>query len=161
EERTEAAAPGRAPSRPRAVVRMASAVEADWLLDLYTDQIRDTTEATWNASAERVEVVRRLAYEGLVLEETRGAAGDPKEVARVLADAVRAKGWRAFARGDDLDQWLLRVAFVRAHCPEAGLPALDEAGIEAALAELCEGSQSFADLREHDLSAKLRDCLGR
>ena len=25
-------------------------VEADWLLDLFTDDIRDTTEATWNAS---------------------------------------------------------------------------------------------------------------
>src|SRR5204863_350693 len=72
EERTEAPAPGRAAGRPRAVVRMASAVEADWLLELFTDAIRDTTEAVWNPAAERVDVVRRLAYEGLVLEEARG-----------------------------------------------------------------------------------------
>ncbi len=161
EERTEVTGPGRVPGRPKAVVRMASAVEADWLLELFTDTIRDTTEATWNASAERVEVVRRLSYDGLVLEETRGAKGDPAAIARVLADAVRAKGWRAFARGDDIDQWLLRAAFVHEHCPELGFPALDEAGIEAQLAELCEGSQSFADLREHDLAAALRDRLGR
>ena len=165
EERTESPGspgpPGAGRGRPRAVVRLASAVEADWLLDLFTDEIRDTTEAVWNPAAERVEVVRRLAYDGLVLEETRGASGDPREIARVLADAVRARGWRAFARGDDVDQWLLRAAFVRARCPDAGLPALDEAGIEAALAELCEGSQSFADLREHDLAEKLRDRLGR
>jgi ATP-dependent helicase HrpB len=96
-----------------------------------------------------------------VLEETRGSRGDPREIARVLAEAVRARGWRAFARGDDLDQWLLRAAFAREHAPELGLPALDEAGVEAMLAELCEGSQSFADLREHDLAAKLRDRLGR
>jgi ATP-dependent helicase HrpB len=140
---------------------MASAIEADWLLELFTEAIRDTTEATWNAAAERVEVVRRLSYEGLVLEETRGAKGDPREIARALAEAVRAKGWRAFARGDDLDQWLLRAAFANEHCPELGLLALDEAGIEAALAELCEGSQSFADLREHDLAAGLRERLGR
>ena len=159
EERTEgqgAYAAGRAPGRPRAVVRMASGVEADWLLELFTDAIRDTTEAVWNAQAERVEVVRRLAYEGLVLEETRGAKGDPKAIARVLAAAVAAKGWRAFARGDKLDRWLTRVAFVHEHCPELGLPAFDEAGIEAALAELCEGLTSFAELREHDLTAGLR-----
>src|SRR5262249_30729384 len=66
--------------RRRAVVRAASAVEADWLLDLYTDAIRDTTEATWNAAAERVEVARRLSYDGLVLEETRGAEGDPEGI---------------------------------------------------------------------------------
>jgi ATP-dependent helicase HrpB len=156
EERTEG--PG---TRTKTVVRMASAVEADWLLELYTDAIRDTTDAVWNASAERVEVVRRLAYDGLVLEETRGVKSDAGAIARVLADAVRAKGWRAFARGEDLDQWLLRAAFVREHCPDAGLPPLDEASIEAMLAELCEGSQSFADLREHDLAAKLRERLDR
>ncbi len=139
---------------------MASAVEADWLIELFTDAIRDTTEAVWNASAERVEVVRRLAYDGLVLEETRGAKGDAAAVARVLAEAVRARGWRAFARGDDLDRWLARVAFVNEHFPELGLPALDEAGIEARLAELCEGCRSFADLREHDLVAALRAQLG-
>jgi ATP-dependent helicase HrpB len=161
EERTEVTGPGRVPGRPRAVVGMASAVEADWLLELFTDTIRDTTEATWNAAAERVEVVRRLSYDGLVLEETRGVRGDPVAIARVLADAVRAKGWRAFARGDDVDQWLLRAAFVHEHCPELGFPPLDEAGIEAQLAALCEGSQSFADLREHDLAAALRDRLGR
>ncbi len=159
EERSQPGGPGRAPGRPRAEVRMASGIEADWLLELFTDAIRDTTEAVWNAGAERVEVVRRLAYDGLVLEETRGAGGDPREIARVLAEAVRAKGWRAFARSDDLDQWLLRAAFVRQHCPELDLPAVDEAGIEAALADLCEGSQSFADLREHDLAAKLRERL--
>jgi ATP-dependent helicase HrpB len=162
EERTEGPSSTKpAAGRPRAVVRMASAVEADWLLDLYTDAIRDSTEATWNPTAERVEVVRRLSYDGLALEETRGSAGDPKEIARVLAEAVRAKGWRAFARGDDLDQWLLRAAFVAEQCPELDLPALDEAGIEAALADLCEGARSFAELREHDLGAKLRERLGR
>ncbi|APR86388.1 ATP-dependent helicase HrpB [Minicystis rosea] len=158
EERTEAPAPGRA-GRPRAVIRVASAVEADWLLDLFTDSIRDTTEATWNASAERVEVWRRLSYDGLILEESRAQHGDPKNVARVLADAVRARGWRAFAKGDELDHWLARVAFVNVHCPELGLPALDEAGIESALADLCEGSQSFADLRDHDLAQGLRTRL--
>jgi ATP-dependent helicase HrpB len=158
EERTEAPFPGRAVDRrrPRAVVRMASAVEADWLLELFTDQVRDTTLAVWNAAAERVDVLRRLSYDGLVLEETRGKGGDAREVARVLAEAVRAKGWRAFARDDDVDRWLARAAFVAEHCPELGLPQLDDAGIEAALVELCEGSESFADLLDHDLAARLR-----
>ena len=155
EERTEAPGPGRPAGRPRAMVRVASAIEADWLIDLFTDAIRDTTEATWNASAERVEVVRRLAYDGLVLEESRGK-GDPHEVARVLAEAVKARGWRAFAKDDALDAWLARVAFVAEQRPEAGLPALDEAGVQAALVDLCEGSSSFAELRDHDLAAGLR-----
>src|SRR6185369_6973486 len=111
EERAEADR-ARTPGRGgRALVRMASAIEADWLLELFTDAIRDTTEATWNAASERVEVVRRLSYDGLVLEETRATSGDAGEIARVLAGAVRARGFRAFTRsdGEELDRWMLRV----------------------------------------------------
>jgi len=150
--------------RGRALVRAASAVQADWLLDLYTDAIQDTTEATWNEAAERVEVARRLAYDGLVLEETRptGALGPALEAAAATELAARAKtkGWRAFAREGDLERWLARVAFARVHCPELGLPELDEAAVEAALAALCAGRRSFAELRDADLGGAVRATLG-
>jgi ATP-dependent helicase HrpB len=155
EERSEAL-PGGLRSG-RTLVRLASAIEADWLLELFTDAITDSTEVTWDAVAERAVRVRRLAYEGLALEETRSplSPGDP-EAARVLEEAVREKGWRSFAGGDGLDGWLARVAFVRSTCPEAALPALDEGAIDASLRELCEGATSFAELRGRDVSAAMR-----
>ncbi|XXX79746.1 ATP-dependent helicase C-terminal domain-containing protein [Sorangium sp. So ce134] len=147
----------------RTVVRAASAIEADWLLDLFTDAIRDTTEATWNAAAERAEVVRRLSYDGLVLDESRPAAGAggplSEAAARELAAQAKAKGWRAFVKGDALDGWLLRVAFVRAHCPDAGLPDVGEDAVLAALEALCEGRRSFAELRDADLAGAVRASL--
>ncbi|MDI1475815.1 ATP-dependent helicase HrpB [Polyangium sp. y55x31] len=155
EERTEG-------TKGRVVVRAASAVEADWLLDLFTDAITDTTDVRWNAAQERVEVTRRLAYEGLVLEESRVAAKDPASIERIgqaLAEAACARGYRTFVRGDGLDTWLARVAFVRTHCPEAGLPTLDEAAIVETLRALCVGRQSFSELREADLGAALADRL--
>jgi len=145
-------------TRGRVVVRMASAVEADWLLDLFTDAITDTTDVRWNAAQERVEVTRRLSYEGLVLEETRVPASDPAALERIgatLADAACARGFRAFVRGDSFDLWLARVAFVQTHCPEAGFPTLDEAAIEEALRALCVGRQSFSELRAADLAAEI------
>lgn len=155
EERSEA--PGAGRRGGRVMVRLASAIEADWLLDLFTDRIRDTDELTWNAAAARVERVRTLAYDGLVLEETRAPAdaSDPA-AARVLAAAVRAAGWRSFADEGELSGLLTRLAFARTACPEAGLPALDEAAIDAALEEMCRGRASFADLRAHSLGASIR-----
>ncbi|XXT22251.1 ATP-dependent helicase C-terminal domain-containing protein [Sorangium sp. So ce429] len=147
----------------RTIVRAASAIEADWLLDLFTDAIRDTTEATWNAAAERVEVVRRLSYDALVLDESRPAAGAggplSEAAARELAAQAKAKGWRAFVKGDALEGWLLRVAFVRAHCPDAGLPDLGEDAVLAALAALCAGRRSFAELRDADLAGAVHASL--
>jgi ATP-dependent helicase HrpB len=152
EERTE----GR---HSRTRVRVASAIEADWLLDLFTDAIRDTTEITWNEAAERVEVVRRLSYEALVLEETRSQSGDPAALSKRLAEAARAKGFRAFTRDEELDRWRARVAFVRRSRPDAGLPAIDDAAMGEAIERLCEGRRSFAELREADLGSALRASL--
>jgi ATP-dependent helicase HrpB len=140
-------------SKSRAVVRTASAVEADWLLDLFTDRIRDTTDARWNGAQERIEVTRRLSYDGLVLEETRADGADPALVADALFEAASASGFRTFVHGEGFDRWLARVAFVQAHCPEAGLPEINEAAILATLRELCVGRRSFAELREANLFA--------
>jgi ATP-dependent helicase HrpB len=140
-------------------VRVASAIEPDWLLELFTDAIRDTTEILWNEAAERVEVARRLSYEGLVIEETRSTKGDAEGASKILAEAARAKGWRSFAREGELDAWMARVAFARRACPEVGLPAIDEAALYTALATLCEGKKSFAELRDADLSFAVRSLL--
>ena len=133
-----------------AVVRMASAIEADWLLELFTHAVKDTTDVVWNDSAGRAEVVRRLSYDGLVLEETRSANVTPELAARALATAARARGVRSFLKGDDLDRWLARVDFVREHCPALGLPVIDEAALGVALEKLCEGKRSFAELEAAD-----------
>jgi ATP-dependent helicase HrpB len=73
----------------------------------------------------------------------------------VLFAAAQAKGPRAFAREDELDRFMARVAFVRRCVPSAELPALDEAALEKALEALCEGRRSFAELREAGLMAAL------
>jgi ATP-dependent helicase HrpB len=133
------------------IVRVASAIEPDWLLELFTDAIRDTTEVTFNPTTERVDVVRRMAYEGLVLEETPATSADPEAVSRVLADAVMARGLRHFVDGEALDRFLARVAFVRAHCPQVAMPAIDEAGLTALVREACRGMRTFHDVRNAGL----------
>jgi ATP-dependent helicase HrpB len=144
----------------KTTVRLASYVESDWLLDLFTDAVRDTTLCVWNEASERVEVKRRLSYEGLVLEESRAPKADPALVAAALAEAVRKKGgFRAFIEGDALDDFLARLAFARRECPELPLPTLDEATIDQHLAELCEGCASFADLRAQNLAAAIKNRL--
>ncbi len=142
----------------RTLVRVASEIQADWLLDLFTDQVKDTREVVWDEAAERAVLVARLSYDALVLEESRSTRPEPEAASRVLLDAARRRGPRAFAAGD-LDRLAARVAFARAHCPEAALPALDDVTLDAALAALCEGRSSFAELREAGLDAAILDAM--
>src|SRR5262249_29146912 len=131
------------------IARAVSAIEPEWLLEMYPDRIRDVAEASWNAAAERVDAVGRLLYDGLVLDESTGTTSDPAEVTRVLRAQALNRGPHAFADGDALDRLLGRTRFVATL--SSGFPALGEVEAKEALSELCEGARSFDDLRRGSL----------
>ncbi|MCA1816526.1 MAG: DEAD/DEAH box helicase [Acidobacteria bacterium] len=130
------------------VVRLASAIEADWLLDLFAERITEDDEARWDAQGERVEVVSRLLYDGLVLDERRAAEARGAEVSRVLAEAALAAGVERFVAREEIEQFVARVEFVARAFPEASFPTFGEEDVRAALVKLCDGRRGFAGLRE-------------
>lgn len=138
----------------KTLVRLASAIEPDWLLDLFADRLSEKVEACWNAQGERVEVVRRLVYDRLIVDEWRAdkTAHEDKttgeEVARVLAGAALDAGVEAFIEREEVERFLARVEFVARTFPEANFPALGEEEVRGALALMCEGRRSFAEVRE-------------
>ena len=146
----------------QAVVRVASAIEPDWLLDLFAERLAERTEARWNAPAERAEVFGRLLYDQLLIDEwrARGGAGG-EEAARVLAAAALDAGPSAFVEREALERFLARAEFVARVFPEANFPALGEEEARAALAEMCEGRRSFAELREAARGGELFEILRR
>jgi ATP-dependent helicase HrpB len=133
-------------SRSR-VVRIASRIEPEWLIDLFADQLREGAEARWNAQAERVEVVERLLYDQLVITENRANTAGNEEAAKVLAEAALAAGLSKFVDADALAKFIARVEFVSKTFPEAGMPVFDDADPREALVALCAGLKSFAELR--------------
>ncbi|HVF41950.1 MAG TPA: ATP-dependent helicase C-terminal domain-containing protein [Pyrinomonadaceae bacterium] len=143
----------------KSVVRLASAVEPDWLLDLFADSLAERVEARWNAQGERVEVVRRLVYDQLVIDEWRADKAEGEEVTRALAAAALDAGARAFVDWEQAEGFLARVEFTAGAFPEESFPALGDADVDAALAEMCEGRRSFAELREAARSGELLERL--
>ncbi|HEV2803058.1 MAG TPA: ATP-dependent helicase HrpB [Pyrinomonadaceae bacterium] len=130
------------------VVRLASGIEPEWLLDLFTERIEETCEVEWNAQLERVETVTRLTYEGITLTESRASVVGGERVAAVLAEAALAAGYETLIDDEAVKRFLARVAFVREVFPELEFPKLDEADVRAALLTLCEGRRSLSELRD-------------
>lgn len=145
----------------KSVVRLASAVEPDWLLDLFADSLAERVEARWNAQGERVEVVRRLVYDQLVIDEWRADRSEGEEVTRALASAALDAGARAFADFEQLESFRARVEFVAGAFPEESFQALSDADVNSALEEMCEGRRSFAELREAARAGELIERLRR
>ncbi|HVO29513.1 MAG TPA: ATP-dependent helicase HrpB [bacterium] len=143
---------------PQVLVRVASQVEPEWLLDLFPERVAESVETSWVAEAERVDAMSRLTYDGLVLEESR-ATGAGEAIAARLREEALSRGPRAFAEEGALDALFARVAFLREHAADAGLPALGEAEARETLGELCEGRRSFSELREASLIDALKSRL--
>jgi ATP-dependent helicase HrpB len=129
----------------RALVHVASAIEPDWLFELFPERVKEVTEIAWDATAERAVARSRLAYEGLVLVESE-ASGAEADLAQVLFKAALARGARSFAPDGALDRWLARARFAARYDPRVGAP--DEGEIESVLRQACTGKKSFAELRE-------------
>jgi ATP-dependent helicase HrpB len=141
----------------RTLVRIASEIEPDWLLEMF--DVRVSIEVSWDAQASRVAAVERMTYDGLVVDESP-AKGDAarSEMARVLADAALARGARAFAPDGELDRWVARARF--AASVDASVRAPSDDDVRAVLTELCDGAKSFAELREAGLLDLLRARFG-
>ncbi|MCC6806795.1 MAG: ATP-dependent helicase HrpB [Deltaproteobacteria bacterium] len=145
----------------KTIVRAASEVAIDWLLELFIDRVSDKSEATWNAEKERVESTRRMRYDGFVIDEGPDTAPDAEVIADVLFQAAKARGLSIILpERDELDRLIARVAFLRKACPELELPAVDEALLDATLKALCLGKKSFAELRDADPIAAITYALG-
>jgi ATP-dependent helicase HrpB len=129
--------------RGQPLVRVASRIQPEWLVDFFPERVVERTEVVWNRTAERVESVSMLLYDGLTIEESRTGRVDTEAGARLLAEKAIEAGLSRFADREELDAFLERVSFASRY---AGLPAYDEAGLTEALAELCTGLRSFAEL---------------
>ncbi|WP_293271142.1 ATP-dependent helicase C-terminal domain-containing protein [Nannocystis sp.] len=135
------------------LVRSACAIEPDWLLDDFTDEIVASDQLSFNPQRERVEGRSELRYHGLLIDSTPHRKLPPG-ASQILRDAALAAGPARFVgEPEALSELFARTAFVAAHVP--GFPALDEAAARDALAELCDGRSSFAELRSADLMSTL------
>jgi ATP-dependent helicase HrpB len=131
------------------LIRLASRCEADWLLEAFAERLEEVDEVAFNAAAGRVERRTEIRYDGLTIDANRGPAdpSDPR-VASLLAEALRDR---------PLDEvparFLARLAFLRRHRPDLGLP---EDLLGPLLAGACAGRATLREVQDVDWPAALR-----
>ncbi len=127
------------------LVRLASAIEPELLLEMFPERIRERRTLEWNRTAERVEASSALLYDQLVIEESRGGARDEDEPWRLLAERALEAGVARFADAGEISALLDRAAFAARY---SALRELTGEDVRSALASLCEGLRSFAELSQ-------------
>jgi ATP-dependent helicase HrpB len=158
EERSGAPGLGADRSRGGVVVRLASAIDPEWLMDLFPGDVQERREVGWDPEGERVMTRETLSWEGLVLYASEPASVPSDDASHRLAEAALAAGAATFAPHGALDAWLARVRFASTIDPT--VPAPDDNAVRNALAEVCVGRTRFAELRDAGLLDTLRQALG-
>jgi ATP-dependent helicase HrpB len=139
------------------LVRLASAIEPEWLLDLFPERLREVSTLEWNRSGERVEAVTSLVFDQIAIE-TRRTPPDAEQAGIFLAHKAVEAGLGRFADVDEIAAFQARVEFAARH---GALAPLDDAAIETALAGLATGLKSFAELESVARGAGLLRAIER
>ena len=93
------------------LIRIASAIRPDWLLDLFPERVQDRSGVEWNRRALRVERVSALMFDGLTIDETRTGDPDAEAAAGLLAAKALEAGIHRFVDRAELDAFLARGRF--------------------------------------------------
>ena len=124
------------------LVRIASAIEPEWLLDLFPGRLRETSQVEWNRAAERVEAVTALMFDQIAIETRRGVP-DPETAGALLAEKAAEASLARFADPEETEAFLARVNFAALH---SAVPPLTPDVVQSALRTLASGLKSFAEL---------------
>lgn len=144
-----------------AVVRLASAIEPEWLLEYAPSALEERIELHFDSAKERVERTLRTSYGSIVLDEQRTAAEPSEAASQVLARAALANGGQLLGTsGEALERVLIRLRVLREHMPELSLPDLSPEAIPDLVARACVGLTSLGELRRLDLADQVLAELG-
>ncbi len=140
-------------------VRLASAVRAEWLAEMFPAALRAQAELVFDPQRARVVERRRESFHDLVLRESVRTEVDRQQAGEVLAQVVRADPEATIGLGDGARHLLARLRFVQQWMPELAWPGDSDGLLGEAAAAMCVGRCSVAEVRGADVEGALRGLL--
>jgi ATP-dependent helicase HrpB len=138
-------------------VRMASAIEADWLP---AEHLREVDECFFNPTQSAVVARRRVYWMDLMLSETPIATPLDAATARTLAvEAAKQFAKLLPAKDKGLHSWLARLQWLSEAIPEAGLPSLEPSRLAETIESWCYGMKSLDEIKELPWKSLLQGLL--
>ncbi|MBP1624603.1 MAG: ATP-dependent helicase [Acidobacteria bacterium] len=131
-------------SGPR--IRLASAIDVEWLAGLFPESISQKTELIWNERAGRVDVIKRTSYEQISLEETAGPAPYSEEASDILASEVLTRTPLPFCDASAVPEFQARMSLVSRCFPGESMPEASGHELRAAVRTICADKRSLAEL---------------
>ena len=141
------------------ILSLATAVETDWLRELFPDDLELRVHVQFDATAKRVQAAELLKFRGLALSAKRIDPPPADLAARMLADEIIAGRLPLPNWDHGVEQWLLRLRFLIGNCPELQLPPITDDDRKHIVEQLCHGAVSYKDIKEREVKSVVMSWL--
>jgi ATP-dependent helicase HrpB len=138
----------------------ATAIDADWLRELFPEDMQTEQRLYYDVSAKRVCAEEQTRFRGLMLSFRRIEPPPADAAARILAGEVIAKRLVLNRWDHGVEQWILRLDLLSESCPELGLPAIGEEDRLHLIEQICHGAVSYKDIKDREVKTVVKSWLG-
>ncbi|HEY2980896.1 MAG TPA: ATP-dependent helicase C-terminal domain-containing protein, partial [Anaerolineales bacterium] len=158
---------GGRPGEVNTILSLATAIEVEWLQELFPNDMRSELQVTFDSATRRVQAAEVLRFRDLTLASRRVEPPPADAAARLLAQEVVAGRLQLPKWDHAVAQWILRLNLLAEWCPDLQLPPIRDEHRQHIIEQLCLGAFSYKDLKDREvkpvvkswLSASQRDLL--
>jgi ATP-dependent helicase HrpB len=133
------------------ILSLATAIEVDWLRELYPDDITSDLRVQFDSTQKRVVAAELLRFRELALAARRVDPPPADAAARILAAEILAERLPLPNWDHAVEQWLARLNFLCTQSPELQLPPFGDEDKQHVIEQLCHGAVSYKDIKEREV----------
>ncbi len=145
----------------RTILSLATAIEADWLRELFPDDIDAELKVQFDPTQKRVAAAELSRFRGLALSARRIEPPPADAAARLLADEVVSGNLTLKEWDHAVEQWILRLNLLSKWCPEFELPPITDEDRRHLVEQICHGAIGYKDIKDREVRPVVQSWLSQ
>jgi ATP-dependent helicase HrpB len=141
------------------ILSLATAIESDWLRELFPADLKVESRVYFDPMAKRVFAEEQHQFRELAIVTRRIEPPPVHEAARLLAAEVAQKHLTLRNWDESVEQWILRLNLLSKWCPNLGLTPMTAEDRHHLIEQICEGAFSYKDIKDRDVKTVVRSWL--
>ncbi|MEI6085018.1 MAG: ATP-dependent helicase HrpB [Verrucomicrobiota bacterium] len=130
------------------LLNLCTAIKEEWLRDLFPEDFEEKRDVAFDTTTRRVVCRVQRKFRDLVLESKPTDDVPREDAARILAVEVVAKRLVLNEWNEAVEQWILRLNWLREWMPELELPCITEEDRATLIEQLCLGAFGYKDIKD-------------
>jgi ATP-dependent helicase HrpB len=130
------------------LLNLCTAIKEEWLRELFSEDFEEKREVAFDSTTRRVVCRVQRRFRDFVLESKLTDDVPREEAARILAGEVLAKRLVLNEWNEAVEQWILRVNWLREWMPGLQFPGITDGDRVTLVEQVCLGSVSYKEIKD-------------